>query len=84
MSINSVQFIKRLCTTRKDAYVYNNHHHNNKYPMQDDLERLATYVQTNNGSTNTTRVEIHALLLLPSKHYKIIPRIPYLLHGRIH
>ena len=38
------------------------------------------FAQASGGSTNTTRV-FH-VLLLPSKHYKILHRVPYLLYGR--
>ena len=37
------------------------------------------FAQANRGSTNTTIVAFH-VLLLPSKHY--YSRVPYLLHGR--
>ena len=54
-----------------------------QYPMQfsgPPIEILATRVQANGGSINTVRVHAFYALLLPSKHYKIMHRVSYLLH----
>ena len=59
-----------------------------QYPMQFNgpPRNIATHVQhrfapANGGSADTTSVAFRALLL-PSKYYEIMSRVPYLFYGR--